>query len=367
MNHEEQQQQYALDELLHPEGKPWEWWERKATSEWVSMLQEPSWCEDINYRRKSAAPNWDEELSPKEVAECDEWPDGYYLDGEYIRLKSTTVGDWYVWDQGDFHEETNTGIKELIGTKRTLLNHFKKRRKAALATYGNTKDNPSSKLQQQYALDELLLDTPWEYWEVAVMKNDWVPMSSGFVSFGEDINYRRKSTAPNWDEELSPKEVAECDEWPEGYKMGSFGGHLIIDYHNCEEPYTVWNQHIGFVYDLHHQQTLLNHFKKRRKAALATYGNTKDNPLSKRQQQAAEDLQEVTKRDHKPSKDEILRDEAIARFTEKATSKFNAGIQEHNPNGGNDLEDRATFADLEDEIIDLWYYVQGLKRRIHKT
>jgi len=71
--------------------------------------------------------------------------------------------------------------------------------------------------------------------------------------------------------------------------------------------------------------------------------------------------------DHKPSKDEILRDEAIARFTEKATSKFNAGIQEHNPNGGNDLEDRATFADLEDEIIDLWYYVQGLKRRIHRT
>ena len=28
------------------------------------------------------------------------------------------------------------------------------------------------------------------------------------------------------------------------------------------------------------------------------YGNTKDNPLSKRQQQAAEDLQEVTKCDH---------------------------------------------------------------------
>ena len=70
---------------------------------------------------------------------------------------------------------------------------------------------------------------------------------------------------------------------------------------------------------------------------------------------------------HKPSKDEILRDEAIERFTEKATSKFNAGIQEHNPNGGNDLEDRATFADLEDEIIDLWFYIQALKRRIHRT
>lgn len=100
---------------------------------------------------------------------------------------------------------------------------------------------------------------------------------------------------------------------------------------------------------------------------LTTYGNTKDNPLSKRQQQAAKDLQKIANCDPKPSKDEILRDEAIARFTEKATSKFNAGIREHNPNGGNDLEDRATFADLEDEIIDLWYYVQGLKRRIHRT
>ena len=79
-----------------------------------------------------------------------------------------------------------------------------------------------------------------------------------------------------------------------------------------------------------------------------------------------EDLQ-IANCDHKPSKDEILRDEAIARFTEKATSKFNAGIREHNATGENDLEDRATFADLEDEVIDLWFYIQALKRRIHKT
>jgi hypothetical protein len=223
MNHEEQQQQYALDELLHPEGKPWVYWDRKSISKWVSMFQEPSW---------------------------------------------------------------------------------------------------------------------YEY-----------------------VQYRRKSTAPNWDEELSPREVAECNELPIGYEVAGDDGYVAILFCGAE----IWNQNHGWLYEQKADNDIMNHFKKRRKQALATYGNTKDNPLSKRQQQAAEDLQEVTKRDHKPSKDEILRDEAIARFTEKATSKFNAGIQEHNPNGGNDLEDRATFADLEDEIIDLWYYVQGLKRRIHKT
>ena len=205
-------------------------------------------------------------------------------------------------------------------------------------------------LKHAYALDKLLHPEgrPWEWWEC------WIYPSEIYTCRGEPdwnsstILYRRKETAPDWSQALSPKEVAECGDWPEGYRMGSFGGHLIIDYHNCEEPYAVWNQHIGFVYDLNHQRTLLNHFKKRREAALATPTKLADC-------------------DPKPSKDEILRDEAIARFTEKATSKFNAGIQEHNPNGGNDLEDRATFADLEDEIIDLWYYVQGLKRRIHRT
>jgi len=210
-------------------------------------------------------------------------------------------------------------------------------------------------LQHAYALDELLHPEgkPWEWWEVNIAKpciDGWVDICEADtpIVWDSKIEYHRKSTAPDWSQALSPKEVAECDDWPEGYRMGSFGGHLIIDYHNCEEPYTVWNQHIGFVYDLNHQRTLLDHFKKRREAALATPTKLADC-------------------DPKPSKDEILRDEAIARFTEKATSKFNAGIQEHNPNGGNDLEDRATFADLEDEIIDLWYYVQGLKRRIHRT
>jgi len=210
-------------------------------------------------------------------------------------------------------------------------------------------------LQQQYALDELLHPEgkPWRYWQVNMAKpgvDGWVNICEADtpIVWDSKIEYRRKFTAPNWDEELSSKEVAECDDWPDfTIKTNEQGVICIRDVDD-----KVWTERVGWTHKP--RISLLRHFKKRREAALATYGN-------------AEESQEVTKRDHKPSKDEILRDEAIARFTEKATSKFNAGIREHNPNGGNDLEDRATFADLEDEVIDLWFYVQGLKRRIHRT
>ena len=205
--------------------------------------------------------------------------------------------------------------------------------------------------QHAYALDALLSDTPWKWWECSHMAtNYWEPMPKS-PAWSLHYDYRRKATAPDWSKELSPKEVAECDDWPEFYEM-TFGENDIVLILYCGAE--IWSSKDGWLHKVETDKNIFNHLKKRREDALATYGN-------------AEESQEVTKRDHKPSKDEILRDEAIARFTQKATSKFNAGIQEHNPNGGNDLEDRATFADLEDEIIDLWYYVQGLKRRIHRT
>ena len=205
-------------------------------------------------------------------------------------------------------------------------------------------------LQQQYALDELLHPEgePSEWWEVNLPTDDkgWEPAKCGGfgVLFAPDFDYRRISTAPDWDKELSPKEVAECDELPSGYEVATDVYYVGLLY--CNEE--IWNNKEGWLYRQETDNEILNHFKKRREAKLATPTKVADC-------------------DPKPSKDEILRDEAIARFTEKATSKFNAGIREHNPNGGNDLEDRATFADLEDEVIDLWFYVQGLKRRIHRT
>ena len=204
-------------------------------------------------------------------------------------------------------------------------------------------------LKEQYRQDELLHPEgkPWEWWQfLSSVTSTWrdcqdVPMQIAHKG------YRRKSTAPNWDKELSPKEVAECDEWPAGYEvLNNINCNVVL--HWCGEP--VWNSVNGWMNAITEtgKGNILDHFKKRREAKLATPTKVADC-------------------DPKPSKDEVLRDEAIARFTEKATSKFNAGIQEHNPNGGNDLEDRATFADLEDEVIDLWFYVQGLKRRIHRT
>tara|TARA_R100001530_G_scaffold28654_7_gene22699 strand:+ start:1126 stop:1428 length:303 start_codon:yes stop_codon:yes gene_type:complete len=55
---------------------------------------------------------------------------------------------------------------------------------------------------------------------------------------------------------------------------------------------------------------------------------------------------------------ERIRDTAIDLFIDRANAKFNAGQEEH---GGN-LDERVTFKDIEDEIIDLWFYVQSKKR-----
>jgi len=113
-------------------------------------------------------------------------------------------------------------------------------------------------LQQQYALDGLLHPEgkPWVYWEVAGMKGDWVPMSSEFMYFGEDLNYRRKSTAPNWDEELSPKEVAECDDLPMGYEVAVDDGYVAILYCGAE----IWNQNHGWLYVSKCDNEILDHF-----------------------------------------------------------------------------------------------------------
>tara|TARA_R100001015_G_C4594998_1_gene150243 strand:- start:382 stop:684 length:303 start_codon:yes stop_codon:yes gene_type:complete len=54
-----------------------------------------------------------------------------------------------------------------------------------------------------------------------------------------------------------------------------------------------------------------------------------------------------------------IRDEAIHFFTLKAHTKFNCGQDEH---GGN-LDTRVKFRDIEDEIIDLWFYVQSMRTK----
>jgi len=211
--------------------------------------------------------------------------------------------------------------------------------------------------QQQYALDTLLHPDgkPWEWWQfLSSVTSTWRDCQDALMWHTKKY-YRRKSTAPDWSKELSPKEVAECDDWPSGYEM-TFGRDDVVLILYCGAE--IWNSEDGWRYKNTTHNEILDHFKDLREVALQRM------PVV---DEYCEQEQKIATCDHKPSKDEILRDEAIARFTEKATSKFNAGIQEHNPNGGNDLEDRATFADLEDEIIDLWYYVQGLKRRIHRT
>lgn len=132
MNHEELQHAYALDELLHPEGKPLEYWQflSSVTSTWRDCQDVPMWHTKKDYRRKPTAPNWDEELSPKEVRECDDWPDFTIRTNEQGVICIRDVDD-KVWT-----EKVGWTHKPRI----SLLRHFKKRREAALATYGNAED-----------------------------------------------------------------------------------------------------------------------------------------------------------------------------------------------------------------------------------
>tara|TARA_R110000824_G_scaffold125134_3_gene284052 strand:- start:1364 stop:1588 length:225 start_codon:yes stop_codon:yes gene_type:complete len=57
-----------------------------------------------------------------------------------------------------------------------------------------------------------------------------------------------------------------------------------------------------------------------------------------------------------------IRDAAIVHFIERAVPKFNKGQEEH----GGSCDQRANFEELENEIIDLWFYMQSLKYKLER-
>lgn len=59
---------------------------------------------------------------------------------------------------------------------------------------------------------------------------------------------------------------------------------------------------------------------------------------------------------------EMIRDEALKRFQERAKDKYDAGQKEH----GGIITDRILVDELENEVIDLWFYVQALKLKLSK-
>jgi hypothetical protein len=54
-----------------------------------------------------------------------------------------------------------------------------------------------------------------------------------------------------------------------------------------------------------------------------------------------------------------IRDDALQYFMETAGDKFNAGQEEH----GGSLDERVSEVDIDDEIIDLWFYVQSFSEK----
>lgn len=58
-----------------------------------------------------------------------------------------------------------------------------------------------------------------------------------------------------------------------------------------------------------------------------------------------------------------FRDGAMQIFLNKAKAKYDAGQQEH----GGFLPADVSMHDLEDEIIDLWFYLQAMKSKLYVT
>ena len=59
-------------------------------------------------------------------------------------------------------------------------------------------------------------------------------------------------------------------------------------------------------------------------------------------------------------KQEDFRDDSLRRFLDAAKEKYDKGQEEH----GGFIVDRVDFKDLEEEIIDLWFYIQALRHKI---
>ena len=57
---------------------------------------------------------------------------------------------------------------------------------------------------------------------------------------------------------------------------------------------------------------------------------------------------------------EGIREAAMSRFEPKARAKYNRGQREH----GGILSETVVLNDLEDEIIDLWFYLCALRTKL---
>ncbi len=57
---------------------------------------------------------------------------------------------------------------------------------------------------------------------------------------------------------------------------------------------------------------------------------------------------------------EEIAKKSVDRFNELATAKYMAGQDEH----GGCLVDKVCLANMEEEIIDLWHYIQALRLRL---
>ena len=67
--------------------------------------------------------------------------------------------------------------------------------------------------------------------------------------------------------------------------------------------------------------------------------------------------------------DQEIRDRALADFKRQAPRKFNAGIQEHNPDGTKGMwlmTPEQLISNAKEESIDLWHYITVLEYKLQE-
>ena len=64
-------------------------------------------------------------------------------------------------------------------------------------------------------------------------------------------------------------------------------------------------------------------------------------------------------------RDEEMMENALAKFTDEARTKFMAGIREHNPDGTKGLSRMRLLSKIDackEEVIDLWFYLYAIEQ-----
>jgi len=217
-----------------------------------------------------------------------------------------------------------------------------------------TEADPHKYNKLLYAEDAKHSDTPWQWWELCCPKQGWVGAVANMF-FYKQLRCRRKPDAPkrfiDFQMDLTDcteEQFRQVQKWlfEQGYSWIQDGEEYI----SKTPPFTKIRTHKdGDIV-----------------RGCPSYTYTDCPTLTLEELGIQFEQEDPHKHNKEPNPDELLRDNALERFQKKAYEKFNDGMKEYNTDGENPLIKRVTFSDIEEEVIDLWMYVQAMKEKLNQ-